>query len=194
MRIVILIAVFYFFVNFNPFSVDVLYFHMSEELGYSEQFIGYFYTVGSVGAILSAIVYALFAKKIPLRLLLHGSVFFMVLSTLLYIGMKSETSAIIISISSGFIYMITNLTQLELASRYCPPAAAGTVFALLMSVSNLTISLSSIIGSKLYESWKVSYGADTSYSMLVLIGAGFTAVCWLLVLLFPKTIKEYNQS
>jgi MFS family permease len=189
-RIVILIAVFYFLLNFNPFSADVLYVHMSEELGFSEQFIGYTYTIGSFASILSCILYWLFAKRVPLRILLHGSVIFMVLSSLVYIGLGTKTSAIIISFSYGLIYMVTSLTQLELASRYCPPAAAGTVFALLMSLSNLSVSLSSILGGRLYEAWKLSFGASTAYSLLVVAGAGFTAACWLLVLFFPKTRRE----
>jgi len=189
-RMVILIAVVYILLNFNPFSADVLYVHMSGELGFSEQFIGYTYTVSSFASILSCILYGLFAKRVPLRILLHGSVIFMVLSSLVYIGLGTKTSAIIISFAYGFIYMVTSLTQLELASRYCPPAAAGTVFALLMSLSNFSVSLSSILGGRFYESWKLSYGANDAYSLLVLVGAGFTAVCWLLVLLFPKTREE----
>ncbi len=189
-RMVLLIAAFYFLLNFNPFSADVLYVHMSAELGFSEQFIGYTYTFSSFAGILACILYGLFAKRVPLRILLHGSVIFMVGSSLVYIGLGTETSAIIISLAYGFIYMVTNLTQLELASRYCPPAAAGTVFALLMSLSNFSVSLSSILGGRFYESWKLTYGADTAYSLLVLVGAGFTAVCWFLVLLFPRTREE----
>ncbi len=189
-RIVILVAIFYVLLNFNPFSADVLYVHMTGELGFSDQFVGYTYTVSSFASIVACVLYGLFAKHVPLRYLLHGSVIFMVLSTVIYIGMRTETSAIIISLAYGFIYMITNLTQLELAGRYCPPAAAGTVFALLMSLSNFSVSLSSIIGGRFYETWKVSMGVDTAYSLLVLVGAGFTALCWLLVLLFPKTREE----
>jgi MFS family permease len=189
-RIVILIAIFYFLLNFNPFSADVLYMHMSDQLGFSEQFIGYTYTISSLGSILACVLYGLFAKRVPLRMLLHGSVIFMVLSSLVYIGLGTKTSAVIISLSFGLIYMVTSLTQLELAGRYCPPAAAGTVFALLMSLSNLSVSLSSILGGRFYESWKISYGPDTAYTLLVLAGAGFTALCWFLVLFFPKTREE----
>jgi len=189
-RIVILVAVFYFFLNFNPFSADVLYVYMIDELGFSEQFIGYTYTISSFASIVACILYGIFAKRVPLRFLLHGSVVFMVISSLVYLGLGTKASAIVISLAFGFIYMITSLTQLELAGRYCPPAAAGTVFALLMSLSNFSISSSSILGGRLYESWKLTFGASTAYSLLVLVGAGFTAVCWLLVLFFPKTRDE----
>jgi len=185
-RMVLLIALFYLLLNFNPFSADVLYVHMSAELGFSEQFIGYTYTISSFAAIVACILYGLLAKRVPLRLLVHGSVIFMVLSSLVYIGLGTRTSAIIISLAYGFVYMVTFLTQLELAGRYCPPAAAGTVFALLMSLSNFSVSLSSIVGGRFYEAWKLSYGTDRAYSILVLVGAGFTLLCWLLVLFFPK--------
>ena len=189
-RMVLLIALFYLFLNFNPFSADVLYVHMSAELGFSEQFIGYTYTISSAAAIVASVLYGLFAKRVPLRFLLHGSVIFMVLSSLVYIGLGTQASAIIISLAYGFVYMITFLTQLELASRYCPPAAAGTVFALLMALSNLSVSLSSIVGGRFYETWKLSFGVDTAYTLLVVVGAGFTLLCWLLVLFFPKKRGE----
>lgn len=186
-RIIILVAVFYLLVNFNPFSADVLYVHMRGALGFSDQFIGYTFTISSLGSLVACVLYGLFAKKVPLSFLLHGSVLFMVLSKVVYIGLSTETSAVIISFAYGFIYMVTNLTQLELAGRFCPPEAAGTVFALLMSLSNLTVGLSSILGGRFYETWKLSLGVGTAYGLLVAVGAGFTALCWLLVLLFPKT-------
>jgi len=189
-RIVILIAIFYFLVNFNPFSADVLYVHMSRELGFSEQFIGYTYTLSSFTAILACILYGLFAKHVPLRFLLHGSVIFMVLSKLVYIGLGTKTSAVIISLAYGFIFMVTSLTQLELAGRYCPPAAAGTVFALLMSLSNFSVSLSSIVGGRFYETWKLSFGVNKAYGLLVAVGAGVTAICWFLLLFFPKAREK----
>ena len=189
-RMVVLVAAFFFLLNFNPFSADVLYVHMSNALGFSEQFIGYTYTISSFASILACVLYGLYSKRIPLRILLHGSVIFMVLSSLVYIGLGTRTSAVTISFAYGLVYMITSLTQLELAGRYCPPEAAGTVFALLMSLSNLSVALSSIVGGWFYEAWKVSYGVDRAYSLLVIVGAGFTAVCWLLILLFPRDVQE----
>ena len=56
-----------------------------------------------------------------------------------------------------------------------------------MSLSNLSVSLSSILGGRFYEAWKLSFGPDKAFSLLVVVGAGFTAVCWILVLFFPKT-------
>jgi MFS family permease len=187
-RIVLMVAAFIFLINFNPFSADVLFIHMTTVLGFSDQFYGTTLTVSSFASMVACLIYGLYAKRIPLRWLLHGSVFFMVISTLVYIGLGSETSAIIISLAWGFVYMVTSLAQLELAGRYCPPEAAGTVFALLMAVWNLSISTSGIVGGRLYESWTDAWGVDTAYMALVAIGASITALGWLLMRFFPKSM------
>ena len=186
-RIVLLIAVFYFLLSFNPFSADVFYVHMTAELGFTDQFVGLTYTVSSFASILACVLYGIFAKRVSLRFLLHGSVGCSVLATLVYVGVGGKTSLLVISFAYGFIYMITNLTQLELAARYCPTAAAGTVFALLMSLANLSVSLSSIVGGHLYEAWRPALGTGRAYTLLVVVGASFTALGWLLIPLFPKS-------
>ena len=93
--------------------------------------------------------------------------------------MRSTTQAILISVTYGLVYMITTLIQLDLAARFCSPAAAGAVFALLMSLCNLGNSSSSVVGG-LLSSWSKTLGAHRAFDMLVLVGASFTAACWLL--------------
>ena len=179
-RTVLVIASFLFLINFNPFSADVLYVHMTQSLGFSEQFVGITYTLNSVGSILAGILYGIYAPRIPLKYLVHGSIAFMILASLVYLGMRSTTQAILISVTYGLVYMITTLIQLDLAARFCSPAAAGTVFALLMSLCNLGTSSSSVIGGLFYTSWSKTLGAHRAFDMLVLVGASFTAACWLL--------------
>jgi MFS family permease len=179
-RSVVVIASFLLLINFNPFSADVLYVHMTQSLGFSEQFVGMTYTLNSVGSILAGMLYGIYAPRIPLKYLVHGSIAFMVLASLVYLGMKSTTQAIFISLTYGLVFMITTLIQLDLAARFCPPAAAGTVFALLMSLCNLGVSSSSVVGGLLYTSWSKTLGAHRAFDILVLVGATFTAACWLL--------------
>jgi hypothetical protein len=87
----------------------------------------------------------------------------------------------------AFAYMLTTLAQLDLAARYCPAASAGTVFALLMSLSNLSLSLASRAGGGWYETWTASVGAGRAFDTLVVIGAICTAACWLVVRWLPKS-------
>ncbi len=70
------------------------------------------------------------------KVLLHGSVVFTVLSTLLWLFAADERTVMTIAPFFGFAMMLVSLVQLDMAARYCPPAVAATVFALLMSLSN----------------------------------------------------------
>jgi predicted membrane metal-binding protein len=65
-------------------------------------------------------------------------------------------------------------------------ASAGTVFALLMALSNLSLALASRIGGGWYESWGTEIGAGAAFDRLVLIGAACTAACWLMLLILPR--------
>ncbi|MCB1511074.1 MAG: MFS transporter [Hyphomicrobiaceae bacterium] len=179
-RTVIVVASFLFLINFNPFSSDVLYVHMTKSLGFSEQFVGFTYTLNSVGSIAAGVLYGLFAPRIPVRYLVHGSIAFMCLASLVYIGLSTPAHAVAISLVYGLVYMITTLIQLDLAARYCPPLAAGTIFALLMSLTNLGTSSGSVFGGRFYTAWSPVLGAHRTFDILVLIGVAFTAACWLL--------------
>ena len=184
-RTVLVVAGFLFFINFNPFSADVLYIHMTEGLRFSEQFVGTTYTLNSAGSIAACVLYGIFSTRIPLKVLIHGSISLMVLSSLVYLGMTGTTSAVIVSVTYGFVYLVTSLIQLDLAARYCPPGSAGTVFAALMSLINLSVSMSSIVGGRLYTKWISGMGADRAFTVLVFVGATFTAACWVLYYFFP---------
>jgi hypothetical protein len=83
-------------------------------------------------------------------------------------------------VAVGFTYMTAMLIQFDLAARACPPRIAGTVFALFMALSNLSTSLATGLGGDWYESGEIRWGSTTSFNVLVGIGAGTTALCWLL--------------
>ncbi len=86
-------------------------------------------------------------------------------------------SAILVSVFFGFFAMIAMLGVLELAARACPVGVEGTTYALLMSVYNLAKQPGPILGGYLYD-WGVPV------SILVIISAGFTMLCWFLIPLF----------
>lgn len=181
------VALFLFLLNFNPFSADVLYVYMTETMGLSEQFVGNTYSVGSVAAITACLVYGWLAPRIGVRTLIYLSLVTMVVSSLCYWGLVGPKSAMLIAALVGFVYMITTLVQLDMAARYCPPESAGTVFALLMSLSNLAVSLSSKVGGHWFEAWSKEWGPTQAFDVLVAVGASFTAACGLLLFILPKS-------
>ena len=193
-RMVLVVAAFLFLVNFNPFSADVLYVHMTEVFGFSEQFVGTTYTLSSAGSVVACLLYGWYSTRVRIPILIHGSIIFMIISSLIYLGIRDTTSAAVVSVLYGLAYLTSSLVQLDLAARFCPPESAGTVFAALMSLINLSVTLSSVVGGSLYERWQGSLGADRAFTVLVFVGAGFTALCWLLVRLFPASADTRPAS
>ena len=189
------IALFLVLLNFTPFSADVLYVHLRSALGLSESFIGTTYSVASIAAILACVVYGALAPRFSTRALIQISLIAMVACSLSYLGLDGARSAIVLAALVGFALMFTTLAQLDLAARYCPVASAGTVFALLMALSNLSLALASRVGGGWYESWGARLGAGAAFDRLVLIGAACTAACWLTLLLLPRVAASRgNQS
>ena len=178
---VLLAAAFLFLWNFNPFSSSVQYVYMVRDLGLSEQFYGNTMSLFATAAIVASLAYGFYCRRVPFGWLLQLSILSGVLSTLAYWGLTGKLSAVLVTVVSGLTYMTGSLIQLDLAARVCPPKAAGTVFAVLMAVSNLGIVMSTWIGGIWYDQLSAGWGDRAAFNTLVAIGAAFTAGCWLLV-------------
>jgi hypothetical protein len=180
------IGAFLFLWNFNPFSTAVLHYHMTRALGFREGFYGNTLSLLSLSSIAACATYGLYSRRVPRQVLAHTSVALGVVSTLAYLAMSDERSAVLVTLAIGFTYMTATLIQFDLAAQVCPPEAAGTVFATLMAVSNLSAGLSTWLGGIWYERWAALCGSAGAFRALVLVGSAFTAGCWLLVPLLPR--------
>ena len=129
----------------------------------------------------ACLVYGFLCRIIPSRLLIHLAIVTGVSSTLAYLLVQGVQSAFVVSVFVGFVYMLGNLIQMDFAARMCPATIAGSMFAMLMSVSNLAIILSTILGGWLYETFASQGGPEFAYAIVVLIGSATTALCWCLV-------------
>ncbi len=181
---------FLFLWNFNPFSSVVFYSHATRTLGLDEDFFGVTKSVMAVGSILGCLAYLGLARWVAAPALVRVSIVLGVASTLAFAGVSGRGSAVAASLVVGIIYMLATLIQLDLAARACPPEAAGTSFALLMTLENLAGSLSTGLGGWAYEKGCERWGMMTSFSLLVLIGAAFTASSWLLLPILPRAEAE----
>lgn len=173
------VGAFIFLWNFNPFSSTVLQLHMTGEMQFSEQFYGNTVSLAGLTSVVASGLYALYCRFVPRAVLIHGSIVLGVISTLGYWWMTGESSAVVITLAVSITYMTALLIQLDLAAQACPPRAAGTVFASLMSLSNLSVSLSTGVGGSLYDLFAGQWDKPAAFRTLVLIGAACTACCWL---------------
>jgi MFS family permease len=175
------IGAFLFLWNFNPFSSTVLYFYSIEALRFSEQFVGSLTAWHAVGLLTGSVLYGVVCRMIPIPWLIHGSIVTGILATIAYWGYRDAASGVGISLGVGVVYAIGSLIQLDLAARVCRPETAGTTFALLMSLTNLSAALSQGIGGWIYEAMVEQWGYFLAFQILVAVGALFTAGCWLLL-------------
>ena len=178
---VMIATAFLFLWNFNPFSANIQYLHMVNTLKFSEQFVGDLTSVFAMAAVVGSLAYGFYCRAVPLRGLVHISIAMGVISTLAYGAMHDATSAIIVTLIVGASYITGMLITLDLVARACPVHVAATMFALFMSLSNLSYSLSELAGGPLYEWMMGRWNATIAYNVLVGVGAAFTAACWLLM-------------
>jgi MFS family permease len=178
-----IVAGFLFFWNFSPSFGTPLFFYQTNVLKFSKIFIGVLGSVSSIGAIIGAVVFWRYCKKIPLKILLNLSVASGVIGTLAYFGLVGPKSAIALNLIFGAFGTIALLTVLDLAAKSSPRKIAATVFACLTSSLNIGGMLSAILGGHIYDAVGLKW--------LIVISAAFTALCWLIV---PYLKLDFNSE
>jgi MFS family permease len=172
-RDVWVVAGFILFWTFSPSFGPALNFYQIDKLGFGQQFIGFLDSLGGIGYIAGAVVYAPLSRRVPLKRLINLAIGVAAVATLCYLLYRDRTSAMVIGATFGCLGMITQLAILDLAAKSCPKRVEATFFALLMSVYNLGTQGSQVAGGYLYD--------VLGYTPLILISAGATACTWLLV-------------
>ena len=168
-----IVAGFIFFYNFSPSFGPALVYYATDTLHFSKTFLGDLESLTYASGLGGAVLYFTFSRTVPLRRLLHFAIAAGVLSTLAYFGYVNRAAATAIALVFGSVGMIIQLTFLDLAAKACPKQAEGTFFALLMSIYNGAAQLSQNVGGRLYDL--------VGFNTLILISAGFTALCWFLL-------------
>lgn len=168
-----IVAGFLFFWNFSPSLGTPLLYYQTDVLGFSKIFIGSLGAVSNAAGAVGALVFFAYCRAVNLTRLLLAAVALGVASILSFLGLVGPKSAVVIFFVFGMLSQITHLAVLDLAARSCPVRAEGTVFALLMSCLNVGRTGSTFLGGWLYD--------QLGLTPLIFIGAGFTALCWLIV-------------
>jgi MFS family permease len=189
MRELWVIALFLFVYYLNPGLGTPLYYHMTDELKFSQQYIGILGSINSAGWIAGALLYRRFLKGITAKALLNSSIVLGTLATAAFLLLWSEPLAAAINFFSGVAGMIAFVATLTLAADYCPQRSEGFAFAALMSVTNFAAALSENIGSVLYE-----HLFHRHLDPLILVSAAFTALAFAFVPLLRLGDKQPGEA
>jgi MFS family permease len=183
------IALFLFVYYLNPGLGTPLYYHMTDNLKFSQEYIGLLGSINSAGWIVGALLYRSFLKGMTAKALLNLSIMLGTIATVSFLLLWSEAAAAAINFFNGIAGMIAFVATLTLAADYCPARSEGFAFAALMSVSNLSGALSENLGSLCYE-----HVFHHQLDPLILVSAAFTALAFLFVPLLRLGDKQPGES
>jgi MFS family permease len=183
------VGTFLFLYYLSPGLGTPLYYHMTDDLKFSQEYIGILGSISSGGWIIGALLYRRFLKGITARTLLNLSILLGTLTTSAFLLLWNEATAALINFFSGFAGMVAFLATLTLAADYCPQRAEGFAFAALMSITNLSAALSDNIGSFLYE-----HLFDRHLDPLILVSAAFTALAFAFVPMLRLQGKRAGEA
>jgi Na+/melibiose symporter-like transporter len=177
--------------SFNPVWGSVLYLHMTEGLGFSEQSFGNVTSAFFAGSLIGSIGYGIYCRSVRLSILLHLSILAAIVSNAIYWQLSSLTSAYVVSVIAGAAYMTGTLIQLDLTARIIPARAAATVFAAVMALTNLAGSASEAFGGWLFEAGKEAYDQKTAFSLAVWASVAAAMSCWLMVPVLRRAAPQW---
>ena len=123
-----------------------------------------------------------------MRRLLVASVILHALGTLFYLSYQSSTTALAITALEGVTQTLAILPVYDLAVRGTPRGSEALGYSVMMSVWNLTNSLSDWVGSTLFT----RYGL--TFQHLVWLNAGTTALVLLAVPFLPKALLQRKDG
>jgi len=180
---------FLFLYYLRPGLDTPLYYHMTDRLKFSQEYIGILGSISSAGWIAGALLYRKVLKGITARTLLNFSILFGTMTTAAFLLLSDQATAAVINFFSGFAGMIAFVATLTLAADYCPQRAEGFTFAALMSITNFSGALSDNIGSFLYE-----HLFNRHLNSLILVSAAFTALAFAFVPMLRLHDKQPGEA
>ncbi len=172
-------AAFVFIWQATPTADSAFFFFTTNELHFEPEFLGRVRLVTSLASLIGVWVFQRFLKTIPFRVIFGWSTVLSAvlgMTTLLLVTHTNRALGIddhwfslgdnlILTVMGQIAYM----PVLILAARLCPPGVEATLFALLMSVSNLASILSYQLGAVLMRSLGITQTNFDSLWILVVI-------------------------
>lgn len=165
-------GLFIFLYKYSPSFGTPLLFIQRDVFKWSKIWIGTLGTIGTVFAIIGAVLYYKFSQKINIKKWLFFSVFLGAAASLSYLYYTPVTAIaydLIYSLMSMFIFLML----LDLMARTSITGLEAVSFALLASISNFALMASNLTGAYLLPiiglQWLIVISSVTSFLCLFLI-------------------------
>jgi MFS family permease len=181
---IVFLGLFYFAPGFNT----VLLYRQQDQLHFKETQIGLLGSMQGVTGILAAVLYGFLIRRFNIRNLILMGVVLNAIGTLMYLFYNGFTAATIIDSQNQFFFTLCEVSLMDLAARATPAGCEGLGYALILSIRNLAVQGSDLLGSYLsdHKHW--------SFSTLIFVNAGTTIFALVLVPLLPAAIMRSRDS
>ena len=176
MRPLWIVALVLFLYWFSPGFNTPLYYHMTDNLHFSQGYIGILGAISSAGSICGGLVYRYYLAGLTSKRLLQFSVVLGTATTVAFVLLFNEVTAAALHFCGGVSAVIALVATLTLAADYCPKHSEGFMFAVFMSITNLASALGDNVGALLYQ-----HAFGSRLTPLILVSAAFTALALVLI-------------
>ena len=177
-----------FLINVSPGFNSPLYEHLTTDLNFPQQFIGYMQSSGAAAGVTAALVYAWACRYWSLRTLLMIALGFAAAGVLPFLSLQSHTSGIVAYATNGFGSVFAQLAALDLATRASPRGVEAMGYALMVSAYNISLNFSDVSGSWLWGR------LHHQFAPLVGINAGTTLLVLLIVPFLPSVLVRSREG
>ncbi|WP_084668822.1 folate/biopterin family MFS transporter [Spirulina major] len=154
-------TLFVFLWQATPSGESAFFFFMTNELGFEAEFLGRVRLVTSLASLVGIWMYQRFLRAVPFRVILGWStviaaglgmtMLLLVTHANRALGIDDHWFSLGDSLILTVVGQITFMPVLVLSARLCPPGVEATLFALLMSVWNLSNLTSQELGALLTQ-------------------------------------------
>ena len=158
-RSIYLPVAFLFIWQATPSSESAFFFFTTNELGFEPEFLGRVRLVTSMASLVGVFIFQQYLKDVPFRKIFGWSIVISTLLGLTNLLLVTHTNRVIgiddrlFSLGDSLILTVMGqiswLPILVLCARLCPKGVEATLFALLMSIWNLSLFVSSQISAVL---------------------------------------------
>ncbi|MCD8485390.1 MAG: folate/biopterin family MFS transporter [Desertifilum sp.] len=172
-------AAFLFIWQATPTADSAFFFFTTNELGFEPEFLGRVRLVTSLAGLVGVWLFQRFFRSIPFRTIFGWStaisaalgmtMLLLVTHANRALGIDDHWFSLGDSLVLTVMGQIAYMPVLVLAARLCPPGVEATLFALLMSVTNLASLLSYELGAALMHGFGITPNNFDNLWLLVLI-------------------------
>jgi len=190
-------ALFLFLWQATPTADSAFFFFSTNELGFEPEFLGRVRLVTSFASLVGIWIFQRFLKEVSFRKIFGWSTVLSAalgMTTLLLVthanrslGIDDQWFALGDSLVLTVAGQIAFMPVLVLSARLCPPGVEATLFALLMSVVNLSGLISHELGALVTHWLQVTETNFTNLWILILLTNTSTLLPLPLLWMLPKT-------